>query len=204
MQQLVQPGDKLHDQRLVEAERGAAPLEPLRRGVVAGKNRGGIARGEAEQEEDEQRHHAHHGHGGENSAKEISEQVGSRQIRVKSETAAGAWGSATSLTFQQFPCHPGHRFCSAVTCFGDLARFWRCGSRRYSRVASSPAISRPRSTRLSTSIYSSSVWPLPPRTPRPSRVGMPNAPVKLPSEPPPALACGSSAPSDLAIPRAFS
>src|ERR1700720_4199123 len=43
-----------------------------------------------------------------------------------------------------------------------------------------------------------------PRTPSPSRVGIPIAPVKLPSEPPPALPCGSSTPIAFATPRAFS
>src|SRR6185437_2592631 len=74
----------------------------------------------------------------------------------------------------------------------------------YSSVANSPAIRRPRSARLSTSICSLSVCASAPRTPSPSSVGMPIAPVKLPSEPPPALPWGSSTPSDFATPRAFS
>src|SRR5581483_7405396 len=76
--------------------------------------------------------------------------------------------------------------------------------RAYSRVASKPAISRPRSARLSTRMCSLSVCASAPRTPRPSRVGMPIAPVKLPSEPPPALPCGKSMPSCFAIPLALS
>src|SRR5262249_53840012 len=78
------------------------------------------------------------------------------------------------------------------------------GHRTYSRVASKPAISRPRSARLSTMMCSLSVCGSAPRTPRPSSVGTPIAPVKFASDPPPALACGSSMPSCLAMPLAFS
>src|SRR5262249_28051971 len=74
----------------------------------------------------------------------------------------------------------------------------------YSNVASSPAISRPRSARLSTMMCSLSVCGSAPRGPRPSRVGMPMAPVKFASEPPPAESCGSSMPSCLASSLAFS
>jgi hypothetical protein len=75
VQELVHPGDELHDQGLIEAKRGADALQPFRRGVVAGENRGGVTGGQAQQQEDEQRDHAHHGDGGQNSAKQISEQV---------------------------------------------------------------------------------------------------------------------------------
>jgi hypothetical protein len=72
--------------------------------------------------------------------------------------------------------------------------------RRHSSVANSPAISRPRSRRGCRPRYARQACGHWHRTPRPSRVRIPIAPVKLPWEPPPALAWGSSAP----MPRAFS
>ena len=80
VQQLVHPGDELHDQRLVETERGADALQLFRGRIVAGENCGGIAGGEAEQEKHEQRDDAHHRHRGEDLANEISEQVGSVRL----------------------------------------------------------------------------------------------------------------------------
>src|SRR6185312_2594424 len=74
----------------------------------------------------------------------------------------------------------------------------------HSSVARSPAISRPRSARLSTMMCSLSVCGSAPRTPRPSSVATPIAPVKFASDPPPAEACGSSIPSCLANSLAFS
>ena len=77
----------------------------------------------------------------------------------------------------------------------------RCGTRRdgivsresrQASVANSPAMRRPRLARLSTSMNSPSVCIASPIAPRPSRVAMPIAPVKLPSEPPPALCGGMS------------
>ncbi len=73
MQQLVDPGEELHIERLVEAEGGADALELGGRCIVAGEDGGGIARRDPQQQEHEQRHHAHHGNGSEHAANEISE-----------------------------------------------------------------------------------------------------------------------------------
>ncbi len=73
MQQLVDPGDELDVERLVEAERSTDALELRRRRVVAGDDGGGIPRCQPQQQEDEQRHHAHHGDGGQHAAKQVSE-----------------------------------------------------------------------------------------------------------------------------------
>ena len=77
MQQLADPGEELDVERLVEAERGADALELFRRRVVAGQDRGGIARRQPQQQKHEQRHHAHHGDGGQHAAKQISEHLAS-------------------------------------------------------------------------------------------------------------------------------
>jgi hypothetical protein len=47
LQQLADPGEELGVERLVEAERGADALELFGRRVVAGEDRGGIARASA-------------------------------------------------------------------------------------------------------------------------------------------------------------
>ncbi len=73
MQQPADPGDELDMQRLVEAERGPDHFELFRRRIVAGEDRGGIARRQPQQQEHEQRNHAHHGYGGEDAAKQKSE-----------------------------------------------------------------------------------------------------------------------------------
>ncbi len=73
VQQLADPGEELHVERLVQPERGADTLELLGRRVVAGEDRGGIARRQPQQQKHKQRHHAHHGNGGEDAANEISE-----------------------------------------------------------------------------------------------------------------------------------
>ncbi len=91
---------------LVEAERGADALQPFRRGVVAGENCGGIAGVRAEQEEDEQGHHAHHGHGGENSAKEISEQVGSVRLESNRGSAHGPLCHQPNISAIPMPSGP--------------------------------------------------------------------------------------------------
>ena len=75
MQQLADPGEELGVERLVEAERGADALELLRRRIVAGEDRGGIAGRQPQQQKHKQRHHAHHGDGGEDAAKQISEHL---------------------------------------------------------------------------------------------------------------------------------
>ena len=61
-----------------------------------------------------------------------------------------------------------------------------------------PAIRRPRRTRLRPRCAPPACARLPPSQPRPSRVGMPIAPVKFPSEPPPALLWLMSMPSSIA------
>ena len=73
LQQLADPGEELGVERLVQAERGADALELFGRRIVAGQDRGGIARRQPQQQKHEQRHHAHHGNGGQNAAKQISE-----------------------------------------------------------------------------------------------------------------------------------
>ena len=82
-----------------------------------------------------------------------------------------------------------------ICCTGSgMAR----GYRSASICINKPAIMRPRIARLSISICSSSVWNLSPATPRPSKVGTPIAPVKLPSLPPPELSCRKGWPKSLA------
>ena len=55
------------------------------------------------------------------------------------------------------------------------------------RLSRRPARSRALGTREETRMCSSCVWAPSPHSPRPSSVGMPSAPVKLPSLPPPKL-----------------
>lgn len=66
-----------------------------------------------------------------------------------------------------------------------LQTTWHNRQQVYVNRMSNPAIKRARSTRLATSICSFRVCKPSPRTPNESRVGMPKAPVKFPSEPPP-------------------
>ena len=73
LQQLADPGEELGVERLVQPERGADALELFGRRIVAGQDRGGIARRQPQQQKHEQRHHAHDGNGGQNAAKQISE-----------------------------------------------------------------------------------------------------------------------------------
>ena len=73
VQELADPGEELDVERLVQAERGADALKLLGRRVVAGQDRGGIARRQPQQQKHEQRHHAHHGNGGQHAAKQVSE-----------------------------------------------------------------------------------------------------------------------------------
>ena len=70
----------------------------------------------------------------------------------------------------------------------------RPGGVRQSSSARRRAISVARGTSEETRMCSSCVCAPPPRTPRPSSVATPKAPVKLPSDPPPCWACGSSKP----------
>ena len=72
VQQLADPGEELGVERLVQPERGADALQLLRRSIIAGENRGGIARRQPQQQEHEQRHHAHHGDGGEHAAEQVA------------------------------------------------------------------------------------------------------------------------------------
>ena len=74
MQQLADPGEELG----VAAARSRPSevrmlLKLLRRRILAGQDRGGIARRQPQQQEHEQRNHAHHGNGGQHAAKQISE-----------------------------------------------------------------------------------------------------------------------------------
>src|ERR1700681_439320 len=199
-------------QRLVEAERGADNFKLFQRRIVAGQDRGGIAGRQPQQQEHKQRNHAHHGDGGEDAAKQISEHFDPLQMWQPVIRLAQTWFTAGSVSVQQIPCH--WTACVARVkrsetrghIHAGIPRFRSASSglRNYSSVANSPAISRPRSARLSTSICSLSVWASAPRTPNPSSVGIPIAPVKLPSEPPPALPWGRSRPICAATPRAFS
>ena len=75
MQQLVDPGEELDVERLVEAERGADALELRRARIVAGEDSRGIAGRQPQQQEHDQRHHAHDGDGSQYAAKQISEHV---------------------------------------------------------------------------------------------------------------------------------
>src|SRR6185369_6026395 len=178
-------GEELGVERLIETERGADALELLCRRVVAGEDRGRIAGCQPQQQKHEQRHHAHHGDGGEDAAKQISKHLDPTQCDGRHRRSSRT-------------CDPAATYQVSKSC----ANAAKVGT--YASVANSPAISRPRSARLSTSICSLSVWASAPRTPRPSSVGTPMAPVKLPSEPPPALPCGSSWPRPLAMLFAFS
>ncbi len=80
VQQPADPGEELRVQWLAKAERGADLFELFRRRVVAGQDRGRIARRQPQQQEHEQRNHAHHGDGGEDAAKQISEHFGPLQM----------------------------------------------------------------------------------------------------------------------------
>ena len=86
VQQLADPGDELHDQRLVEAERGADALEPFGRRVVAGEDRGGIARASAAAAGRRTARPRPSRDSGENAANEIS------SILIR--WSAGQWGGA--------------------------------------------------------------------------------------------------------------
>ena len=98
MQQLADPGEELRVERLVQAERGADALELLGRRIVAGQDRGGIARGQPQQQKHEQRHHGHHGNGGKDAADQITEHQayprrrceGRQRYEGKSRCNAGA------------------------------------------------------------------------------------------------------------------
>ena len=122
MQQLADPGEELGIERFVQPERGANALELLRRRVVAGQNRGGIARGQPQQQKHEQRHHAHHGYGGKDAAKQISEHRFPSQMRQPSIAAVADLFPA-SVSVEQIPCH-GDRRQSLRPSFRD-APAWR-------------------------------------------------------------------------------
>src|SRR4029079_6332976 len=185
MQQLADPGEELGVQRLIEAERGADALELLRRCVFAGQRCGGISGRQPQQQKHEQRHHAHYRDGDEDAAKQISEHLDPTQCDNRRRRSSRT-----------------HIPAAAYQVSKSRANAAKVGT--HASVANSPAISRPRSARLSTSMCSLSVCASAPRTPRPSNVGTPIAPVKLPSEPPPALPWGNSRPISRAIPRALS
>ena len=73
VQDVPEPVDEAHQERPVEAERGADALDVGGRGLVAGDDRGGIARGDVEQTEDEQRHHQHDRDRGEDAADDVGQ-----------------------------------------------------------------------------------------------------------------------------------
>src|SRR6202022_1108152 len=231
MQQLADPGEELGVERFVQSERGADALKLLGRRIVAGQNRGGIARRQPQQQKHEQRHHAHDGNGGKNAAEQVSEHqvhplcrpcestnpyAGKSRCNVgadvrNDDAGRGLWVPDFAGTTDR-DCGTLQKSITMLLSHSAapmqvLANPVPSGQERsscYSSVASNPAIRRPRSARLSTSMCSLSVCASAPRTPSPSRVGIPIAPVKLPSEPPPALPCGSSRPIAFATPRAFS
>jgi hypothetical protein len=70
MQQMIEPDEKLHGDRLIKTERGADLRDLIRRGRFAGDEHGRVARAEAQQQEDEHRHHCRHRHQAKNTAGE--------------------------------------------------------------------------------------------------------------------------------------
>ena len=115
LQQLADPGEELGVERLVQAERDADALELFGRRIVAGQDRGGIARRQPQQQKHEQRHHAHHGNGGQHAAKQISEHRCPSIMRQPLFGCRGFFCSRPYVSAKQIRCHQ-ERCCVRPAC----------------------------------------------------------------------------------------